>query len=329
MWGGTIRRVRGYGVIDNANQRDTAPVQAARVKRRRRATPETLQIIDGNVMAGVAAAAPELEMALAVPPDSEGAAFFDVDNTMLRGASLYWFARGMAARDYLQTMDLVRFGWSQLKFRVLANEVPEDMRNARAAALSFVKGWPVAKLQVLCEEIFDELMAERIWSGTHALAQLHLAAGQRVWLVTAAPVELGKVIADRLGLTGALGTVAEVQDGVYTGRLVGDLLHGPAKAEAIRELAALHGLDLARCTAYSDSVNDVPMLSTVGQAVAVNPDSRLRREARERGWEVRDFRKARRAVKVAAPVALLAGIAAGATVVTIAARRRARTHPDR
>ncbi len=315
-------------MIDNANQRDTVPVQAARVKRRRRATPETLQIIDGNVVAGVAAAAPELEQALTVPPDTEGAAFFDVDNTMLRGASLYWFARGMAARDYLQTMDLVRFAWSQLKFRVLANEIPEDMHNARAAALSFVKGWPVAKLQVLCEEIFDELMAERIWSGTHALAQLHLAAGQRVWLVTAAPVELGKVIADRLGLTGALGTVAEVEGGVYTGRLVGDLLHGPAKAEAIRELAALHGLDLVRCTAYSDSVNDVPMLSTVGQAVAVNPDGRLRREARERGWEVRDFRKARHAVKVAAPVALLAGVAAGATVVTLASRRRARRHPD-
>ncbi|HKD98848.1 MAG TPA: HAD-IB family hydrolase [Micromonosporaceae bacterium] len=241
---------------------------------------------------------------------------------MLRGASLYWFARGLASRDYLKTMDLIRFGWSQLKFRVLANEVPDDMHNARAAALSFVKGWPVAKLQVLAEEIFDELMAERIWSGTHALAQLHLAAGQRVWLVTAAPVELGKVIADRLGLTGALGTVAEVEDGVYTGRLVGDLLHGPAKAAAIAELAKLHGLDLARCTAYSDSVNDVPMLSSVGYAVAVNPDGRLRREARARGWEVRDFRTARKAVKVAAPVALAAGVVVGATVATAAVRRR-------
>ena len=77
-------------------------------------------------------------------------------------------------------------------------------------------------------------MAERIWPGTRALAQMHLDQGQRVWLVTAAPVEIARTIARRLGLTGALGTVAEHVDGVYTGRLVGDLLHGPAKAVAVQ-----------------------------------------------------------------------------------------------
>ena len=88
-------------------------------------------------------------------------------------------------------------------------------------------------------------MAHRIWPGTRALAQLHLDQGQRVWLVTAAPIEIARIIARRLGLTGALGTVAEHVDGVYTGRLVGDLLHGPAKAEAVKALAAREGLDLA------------------------------------------------------------------------------------
>ena len=103
-------------------------------------------------------------------------------------------------------------------------------------------------------------MAHRIWPGTRALAQLHLDQGQRVWLVTAAPIEIAQIIARRLGLTGAMGTVAEHVDGVYTGRLVGDMLHGPAKAEAIKALAAREGLDLSRCSAYSDSYNDLPML---------------------------------------------------------------------
>src|SRR5215475_15818560 len=281
-------------------------------------------VLDGRVVAAYSAAAPELEVALTVPLDYRAAAFFDVDNTMLRGASLYWFARGMATRDYIKTSDILRFGWSQLKFRVLAAERPGDIADARAAALAFVKGWPVRKLEALCEEIFDELMAERIWSGTLALAQLHLAAGQRVWLVTAAPVELGRVIADRLGLTGALGTIAEMENGAYTGRLVGDLLHGAAKAEAIRELAAVHQLDLSMCTAYSDSINDVPMLSTVGHAVAVNPDARLRREARRRGWETRDFRTARKAVRVAVPPTLAIGVVLGAAATAAALRRRGR-----
>jgi len=279
-------------------------------------------VSEHEVLAGWAAA--ELETALTVPPDPGAAAFFDVDNTMMQGASIYWFARGLAARKYFTTGDLVRFAWGQLKFRLLAVEHHGDMSQAKQAALAFVTGWRVDDVRRLTEEIFDELMAERIWSGTRALAQLHLDAGQRVWLVTAAPVELGRVIAERLGLTGALGTVAEVEDGAYTGRLVGDLLHGPAKADAITALAAEEGLELPRCTAYSDSANDLPMLSLVGHAVAVNPDSALRREARRRNWEVRDFRTGRKAAKVAVPATLGAGVAIGAAVLATAAVRRRR-----
>jgi HAD superfamily hydrolase (TIGR01490 family) len=275
-----------------------------------------------EVLAGYAVA--ELEQALTVPADPGGAAFFDVDNTMIHGASIYWLARGLFARKYFTTADVVRFGWSQLKFRVLATERHGDMSEAKEAALTFVKDRRVDEVRELAEEIFDELMAERIWSGTHALARLHLDAGQRVWLVTAAPVELGEVIASRLGLTGALGTVAEIRDGAYTGRLVGDLLHGPAKALAVRALAQAEGLDLPRCTAYSDSANDIPMLSTVGHAVAVNPDPKLRREARRRGWEVRDFRTGRKAAKIAVPSALGTGIVIGAVAATLAIRRRHR-----
>ena len=169
-------------------------------------------------------------------------------------------------------------------------------------------------------------MAERIWSGTRALAQLHLDAGQRVWLVTATPVELARIIAKRLGLTGALGTVAEVENGLYTGRLVGEPLHGPAKAEAVRALAEREGLDLARCTAYSDSVNDVPMLSAVGTGVAINPDTGLREAARENGWEIRDFRTGRKAAKVGVPATAGTGLLVGGVM---AGRLAAGTSPAR
>jgi len=269
-------------------------------------------------------AAAGLEAALTVPPDPGAAAFFDVDNTMMQGASIYWLARGLAARKYFTTGDLVRFALRQLRFRVLATEDPAYMGQAKQTALAFVKGWRVDDMERLCEEIFDELMAERIWSGTRALAQQHLDAGEQVWLVTAAPVELGRLIAKRLGLTGSLGTVAEIRDGVYTGALVGDLLHGSAKADAIRALAGAHGLDLDRCSAYSDSANDLPMLSAVGHPVAVNPDTALRRQARLRGWGVRDFRTGRRAAKIAVPVTLAAGVATGAAAAAVALRRRRR-----
>lgn len=274
-------------------------------------------------LAGAAsAAAAEVEASLAIPPDPSAAAFFDVDNTMMQGASIYHFARGLAARDFFTWRDLAQFAWKQVAFRVKGVEDPAHMEEAKQAALAFVAGHEVDEVVRLGEEIYDELMAGRIWSGTRALAQLHLDSGQRVWLVTAAPAELAALIARRLGLTGALGTVAESRDGIYTGRLVGEPLHGPAKAEAILALAEREGLDLSRCSAYSDSLNDLPMLSLVGHPVAVNPEAGLRREARERGWEIRDFRTGRKAARVGVPAAAGAGAVAGGIAVGLALHRR-------
>ncbi|NKS83053.1 HAD family hydrolase [Prescottella equi] len=271
---------------------------------------------------------PDLEVlepptAPVVPRDLTAAAFFDVDNTMVQGASIIHFARGLAARKYLRTSDLVDFAWKQVKFRVTGKENSDDVAEGREKALSFVAGRSTAELARLGEEIYDEVIADKIWAGTRALAQMHLDAGQQVWLVTATPVELAQVIAKRLGLTGALGTVAESEDGVFTGRLVGDILHGLGKAHAVRTLAVREGLNLKRCTAYSDSYNDVPMLSLVGTAVAVNPDADLRELAKNRGWDVRDFRTGRKAAKIGVPTALLLG-AVGGAVGAILSRRRER-----
>jgi HAD superfamily hydrolase (TIGR01490 family) len=270
------------------------------------------------------AAAAEVDGPPAVTPDPTAAAFFDVDNTMMMGASLFWFARGLAARKYFTARDLASFVWQQAKFRIAGNESADDMHTIRDNALSFVAGRPVREIVDAGEEIYDELMADRIWSGTRVLAQQHLDAGQRVWLVTATPVELARIIARRLGLTGALGTVAEVRDGVYTGRLVGELMHGEAKAEAVRALADREGLDLSRCTAYSDSANDLPMLTLVGTAVAVNPDTELRSVARARGWQVRDFRTGRKAAKIGVPTLGVAALSGGLVGGAIALRRRNR-----
>jgi HAD superfamily hydrolase (TIGR01490 family) len=214
-------------------------------------------------------------------------------------------------------------------FRVKGKENLAAVAEAREKALSLVAGKSVADIVAYGEEIYDELMAERIWSGTRAMAQAHLDAGQRVWLVTATPVELARIIAKRLGLTGALGTVAEVEDGCYTGRLVGEPLHGASKAEAVKALAEREGLDLSRCTAYSDSANDIPMLSTVGRGVAINPDTGLRAAARKNGWEIRDFRTGRKAAKVGVPATAGTGLAVAAVLGGIELHRRhtARSKP--
>jgi HAD superfamily hydrolase (TIGR01490 family) len=270
-----------------------------------------------------AAAAAEVQQQPPVP-DPTAAAFFDVDNTLMQGASIYYFARGLAARKMFGPRDLIRMTWGQLYYRVRGAENAGHIEAAREAALAFVAGHKVADIVRLGEEIYNDSMSDRIWEGARELTARHLNAGQRVWLVTATPVELASIISRKLGLTGALGTVAETEDGVYTGRLVGGLLHGEAKAAAVRALAAREHLDLARCSAYSDSMNDLPMLTLVGHPNAVNPDMALRTHARSQGWPVYDFRSGRRATMIALPVAAGAGaVVGGVAAGAVLSRRRA------
>jgi phosphoserine phosphatase len=125
-------------------------------------------------------------------PDPTAAAFFDVDNTMMVGASIFHFAKGLAARDFFSWRDLTRFTARQLRLR-LSGESHSHMHSSRELALAFVAGKKVEEIVALGDEIYAEEMADKIWSGTLALARLHLDAGQRVWLVTATPVELATI----------------------------------------------------------------------------------------------------------------------------------------
>ena len=232
-----------------------------------------------------------------VPQDIGAAAFFDVDNTLIQGSSLIVFAQGLFRKKFITVKEILPVAWKQLKFKFTGSENAEDVSRGREQALEFIKGRSVQELIELCEEIVDKRMSDKMWPGTKQLADMHIAAGHQVWLVSATPVQLAQILAQRLGFTGAIGTVAEAKDGVFTGRLVGDILHGPGKRHAVAALASIEKLDLTRCTAYSESINDLPMLSMVGTAVAVNPDSKLRKEALQRGWDVRDFRSIRKATR--------------------------------
>ena len=287
---------------------------------------EELPGSDASAVQARPAGRPESDEPEAVQPlirrDATAAAFFDLDNTFVQGASLYHLAKGLYRRGFFPTRVILKGLWIQIYFRLVGREKPGHIEDARAATLGFIEGHTVAEVTEISQEVYEESIASRIWPGTRAIAQMHLDVGQQVWLVTAAPVEVAGIIAAQLGLTGALGTTAEHADGVYTGRLKGDLLHGPAKAEAVRALAHEHGLDLARCFAYSDSYNDLPMLSLVGHPCAINPDRRLLDHAEDQDWEVRDYRTGRKAARVGLLGAGAVGALAGALATGLAVRRR-------
>lgn len=231
---------------------------------------------------------PTPDRAGAAGPQPRVAAFFDVDNTLIRGAAAFHVAVGLFRRGFVRPVRLLRWAVHQVRFRTFG-ENRRVMDSVRDGALAVIRGHSVEEMRLIAEDVYDEVLHLRIYPGARRLLDEHLASGHEVWLVTAGPDDVADLIARRLGVTGALGTVVEKEDGRYTGRLVGELLHGDAKAAAVERLAVREGLDLAASYAYSDSIHDLGLLSLVGHPIGINPDRRLRRHASRVGWPVHEF----------------------------------------
>lgn len=220
-------------------------------------------------------------------------AFFDVDNTITRGSTLYFLGKGMYNRGFFTKRDIGAWVLANIRFRMTGTEKSEVISRFQKAATDFIGGHDVKEIRIIGEQIYSEFVSPSIWQGTIELAKEHLSSGDEVWLVTASPEDFANLIAERLGFTGAIGTKAEIKDGKYTGNLNGKLLHGKQKAIAITELTKARGINLKDCFAYSDSHNDLPLLSAVGHPRAINPDAKLRIIAFAQSWPVHDFRRLR------------------------------------
>lgn len=218
------------------------------------------------------------------------AAFFDVDNTLIRGSSSFLFGKAAFKKKFFSRRDFWNFAWHQARF-IARGETAKTLSEIKDRALGLIAGHRVEELANMTEMVYQDYISPKLWPESVRLAKEHIAAGREVWLVTATPIEIAEIMAKHLGLTGGLGTIVERENGILTGRLVGKPLHGKAKAKAIRQLAKERNISLKRSYAYSDSHNDLPMLTRVGHPVCVNPDKILTKHAKAAGWKILDFKK--------------------------------------
>jgi HAD superfamily hydrolase (TIGR01490 family) len=177
----------------------------------------------------------------------------------------------------------------QLLF-VLRGASHKAVKRAAEDGLVILRGFSPEEMRELVAGAMEDILRPLVYADSLKLVEKHRSRGEPVYIVSATLQEIVQAIADDLGFDGALGTVCEVEDGVYTGKAV-RALHAEGKASCVRELAAREGYDLDASTAYSDSHTDLPFLDTVGHPVAVNPDRALRRIAAERRWPVLEFRR--------------------------------------
>jgi HAD superfamily hydrolase (TIGR01490 family) len=238
----------------------------------------------------------------------------------MEGSSAFQFGRAAYKAGLMGRRQLLADGWANLRFR-LRGATDEDSEAVRDRASKSLEGVRVRDIERLGADVLAGVLP-RIYPRMLALAHEHQDAGRRVYIVTAASQGLATLLAGVLVLDGAIGSeFSGVHDGVYTGRPTGRFIYRGNKAKAIEELARREDIDLAESYAYSDSESDLPMLELVGHPVAVNPDPKLAKIARERGWEVLRFERLGRRLKAAAALSG-AAVAGGIGSAALASRTR-------
>jgi HAD superfamily hydrolase (TIGR01490 family) len=248
-------------------------------------------------------------------PDEPGAAFFDLDRTLMAGSSAYQFGRAAYKAGLVSRRQLAQDAYENLVFSLRGStDKGTDALRERIAKL--LEGVRVRDLQRLAPEVLAGVLP-RLYPRMLRIAYEHQDAGRPIFICTAAAQEVAELMAIVLTFDGAVGSVSEVIDGQYTGRPGGPFTYREGKAQAIRELAEREGIDLDASWAYSDSESDLPMLRAVGHPVAVHPDKTLARVAREEGWEVLRFD--RRRLRYAGAAVAAAAVGGGVAVTRVRA----------
>ena len=215
-----------------------------------------------------------------------GAAVFDLDNTLVRGSFLFHFGAGLVRTGVLHPRHLLPFALAECRYARRREEQAGMPERIARCTLGLARGRQQQHLADLALAFANRSFDRFAIPGVADLAQRIRRSGMPVFIATASPQELAQAVVTRLGLTGAIGTQGEVVDGRYTGRLSAPIAHGAMKAERVAAVLHAHGIDLRETWAFSDSVNDLPLLTLVGHPIAVKPDPHLQRIAGQNGWGI-------------------------------------------
>lgn len=253
---------------------------------------------------------------------ANAAAFFDLDRTLISGASAFPFGVEAWRQGLASSSEIAKWTSEALSFMIMGDKGDGTTLDIRAEFLARIKGTEVGDLDHIGQAILPKLVA-KVRPESRKLVSMHHEAGRETWIVSASPQRIVEPLAASLSMTGAIGTEGEVIEGRYTGALDGPFIYGLGKAEAIEKLARDRGYDLALSYAYSDSISDLPMMEVVGHPVAVNPDSQLDTIAHERGWPIVIF--ARRTKRVFATSGVVAASATTAGLAYVLGRRHGKS----
>ena len=210
------------------------------------------------------------------------AALFDMDKTLIKKDSAGLYTRYRRDQGDVGLKDALQVGWWMAQYTLGVIDAPR----VALRALEHFRGKEERWLLETCEVFFREYMLKHVQDAGRAAVARHRDQGDFVAIVTAASGYAARPLARELGIDCVVCTELEIEDGRFTGRAIEPLCYGSGKLERAKLAGAREGFSLADSTFYSDSITDLPLLEAVGAPVAVNPDVRLRRQAKKRGWTI-------------------------------------------
>ena len=216
-----------------------------------------------------------------------GLALFDLDNTLIAGDSDHLWGNFLVAEGLV---DPDRHKALNEHYYQQYQQGQLDIDEYLSFALGPMAGMTPEALSLLQNKFLKAHVEPILLDAAFDLLQAHRIKGDILVIITATNTLVAQPIADRLGVEHLIGCEAQLKDGQYTGKPRGIPSFGKGKVQRIKAWCAENQTSLKGAVFYSDSNNDLPLLREVTQAVAVDPDDVLRREAQKCGWEIISLR---------------------------------------
>jgi HAD superfamily hydrolase (TIGR01490 family) len=211
------------------------------------------------------------------------AALFDMDRTLVRKETASLYVRYQRSIGEATRADMLRVIYWVTQYTMGMIDAP----TVAARVVKQFAGIPELALAARCDDWFRRYVETHVCDLGRRAVEHHRARGDLLAIVTGASPYAARPLARRLGIPHVVSSELEVDSqGIFTGRFVEPLCYGNGKIVRTRRLAEEHGFTLEESTFYSDSYTDLPLLEAVAEPVIVNPDPRLERLARKRGWRI-------------------------------------------
>ena len=219
---------------------------------------------------------------------SRVAAFFDLDRTLVACNTGRLFLRDLRRRGEISVGRALRAAiWlAKYHFSLI------DLDSMAQKIMHGLRGWSEREFEERCLRLVEDDVLPLLLPAALRKIEEHRKDGHLLAILSMSPTYMTRPIAKVLGIDEVIATQLEVHEGRFTGRLVEPACFGAGKVHWAEALGRARCVDLDKSWFYTDSYSDLPMLERVGHRVVVNPDPRLRRAARRRGWVVEDWKEA-------------------------------------